>query len=109
MRSFAGPDRKWQVSTSGGTQPVWSGTGKELFYREGDKLMAVHVIGGAEPTLSHPAMLFQQRYVFGNNISIPNYDVTSDGQQFAMIKHGPATSQLKIVVNLFEELKTRLP
>jgi Tol biopolymer transport system component len=109
VRPFTGPDGKWQVSTSGGTQPVWSGTGKELFYREGDKLMAVQVSGGVEPSLSQPMMLFHQRYVFGNNISIPNYDVTSDGQQFAMIKRGPATNQLKVVLNVLEELMARLP
>ena len=34
---------KWQVSTNGGTQPRWSKDGKELFYVEGDMLIAVVV------------------------------------------------------------------
>ncbi len=34
---------KWQVSTSGGGQPRWSKDGKELFYVEGDMLIAVAV------------------------------------------------------------------
>ncbi len=34
---------KWQVSTNGGNQPRWSKDSKELFYVEGDMLIAVAV------------------------------------------------------------------
>src|SRR5262249_14951174 len=36
-------ERRWQVSTEGGTSPVWNRNGRELFYRDGNKIMA----GGA--------------------------------------------------------------
>ncbi len=32
MQSFPKPGGKWQVSTDGGTSPVWSRDGKELFF-----------------------------------------------------------------------------
>jgi hypothetical protein len=41
VRPFPGPGGKWQVSTEGGTEPVWNPKGHELFYRSGNKLMAV--------------------------------------------------------------------
>ena len=32
---------KWQVSTGGGQEPVWSKSGRELFFREGNRMMSV--------------------------------------------------------------------
>ena len=44
VRPFPGPGEKTQVSDNGGTEPVWSSNGRELFYREGNtKLMAVNI------------------------------------------------------------------
>src|ERR1700676_5576985 len=43
VQSYPGPGGKWQISTEGGTEPVWTRNGRELFYRSGDKMMAVDV------------------------------------------------------------------
>jgi len=40
---YPGPGGKSQVSTDGGTNPRWARNGRELFYRNGDKMMAVEV------------------------------------------------------------------
>jgi Tol biopolymer transport system component len=109
LRAFPGPDRKWPVSTAGGTQPVWNANGRELFYRDGDKMMAVQVTTGVEPQLSEPVVLFERRYVVGTNISVPNYDVSHDGQRFVMIKDEAGSNQLNVVTNWIEELKARVP
>ena len=46
---------KWQISTDGGDTPRWARHGRELFYRNGDKVMAVAVeSGGGSPGLSAP-------------------------------------------------------
>ena len=102
---FPEPDRRWQVSTLGGTQPLWNPNGKEIFYRSGDKMMVVTVSAGAEPTLSDPRLLFEQRYAFGAGITIPNYDVSADGQRFVMVKEESNANRLNLVLNWFEELK----
>ena len=39
----SGTGSKTQVSNDGGTDPVWKTTGGELFYRNGDSMMAVLV------------------------------------------------------------------
>jgi hypothetical protein len=50
---------KWQVSTKGGTQPVWRQDGKELFYWSGDrKIVAVPVKSGAQFEAGVPKELF---------------------------------------------------
>ena len=49
VRPFPGLDGKWQISTEGGTQPMWSRDGKELFFRNGDRMMAVAI--STEPEL----------------------------------------------------------
>jgi len=43
VRPFPGPGGKWQIQTEGGTEAVWARNGRELFYRNGDKMMAVAV------------------------------------------------------------------
>ncbi len=52
VRSFSGAlsgsGGKWQISTDGGSEPMWRGDGKELFYLNGNKLMAVEVNGDGE-------------------------------------------------------------
>lgn len=43
VRSFTRADRQWPVSTAGGTQPVWSRDGREVFYLNGSEFLAVQV------------------------------------------------------------------
>jgi Tol biopolymer transport system component len=108
VRPFPGPDRRWQVSTEGGTQPLWSRSGKEIFYRVGNKMMVVDVSAGVDLSLSQPRQLFEQRYVF-QNVSFANYDVSSDGQRFVMVKDEAGSGRLNVVLNWTEELKRVVP
>ena len=112
VRPFPGPDRYKQVSTAGGTGARWSRTGKELFYRDGDKMMIVEVSpssGNSDLAISSPKMLFEQRYSFGSSISVANYDVSPDGQRFVMVKEDSSANRLNVVLNWLEELKQRVP
>ena len=108
VRPFPGPDRRWPVSTQGGTQPMWNRNGKEIFYRIGNKMMVVEVSGSVNLTLSQPRQLFDQRYVF-QNISLANYDVSPDGQRFVMVKDETGSGRLNVVLNWAEELKRLVP
>ena len=83
IRPYPGPGDKRQVSSDGGTEPLWSTDGKRIFYREGDaKVMAAEIVDGAVGT---PKPLFQGRYVLNPAGTAANYDVTADGR-FLMIK-----------------------
>jgi serine/threonine-protein kinase len=109
LRPFPAPDRRWQVSTGGGTQPVWNPNGRAVFYRSGDRMMLVSVALGEEPTLSEPTSLFEEPYAFGRGITIPNYDVSADGQRFLMVKDQSNAGQLNLILNWTEELRRLVP
>jgi serine/threonine-protein kinase len=108
VRPFPGPGRRWPVSTNGGTQAIWNPNGREIFYRDRDKMMAVEFSAVPEVTLSQPKLLFEQRYAYGSGITIANYDVTPDGQRFLMIKD-ESSGRLNLVMNLIGWAQERSP
>ncbi len=108
IRPFPGPERRWLVSTQGGRQPRWNRNGKEVFYRDGDKMMVVEVITRPDLVLSAPRLLFDQGYAYGIGVTTPNYDVGLD-QRFVMVKGESGSGRLNIVLNWHEEPKARVP
>jgi serine/threonine-protein kinase len=109
LRAFQGPDRRWQVSTDGGTQAVWNPNGREIFYRSGNRMMAVELTTTPNVVLSAPQVLFESRYAFGSGITIANYDVSRDGQRFVMVKDESTAGRLNVVLNWFDELRRLVP
>ena len=99
--------RQWSISTEGGKAPMWSRTGRELFYLdESHTLMAVPVdTSGPQFSAGRPAKVFNTTY-WGS------YDVTKDGR-FLMIKESNAGDRsqpsIVVVLNWFEELRRRMP
>ena len=55
-----------RISTDGGTAPLWSYDGTELYYRAGRAMMAVPVETGAAFTAGRPALLFEGPYSGAN-------------------------------------------
>ena len=112
VQPYPGPGGKWQISTEGGTEPAWNPNGRELFYRTGDKMMAVDIATKPGLTVGKPRMLFEGRYEVTPG-AFPSYDVTPDGQRFLMLKPTEqaqaAPTQINVVLNWFEELKRRVP
>ena len=73
-----------QVSVQGGTEPAWAPNGRELFFRNGSKMMAVPVtFEGASAKIGRAQTLFEGEYL---EWSSANYDVTRDGKQFLMVR-----------------------
>jgi serine/threonine-protein kinase len=108
---------QWQISTAGGTRPLWARSGKELFYVGADgTLLRVPVeVGGATWDAGTPIKLLERRYYTGDGASGGRaYDVSPDGQRFLMIK-APATDAgavapaLIVVQHWDEELKRLVP
>jgi serine/threonine-protein kinase len=114
VKAYPGPGGIVPISSDGGTQPKWAHSGKELFYRNTDKMMVVSV--RTEPTFEAetPQVLFEGVYSYGRLDLTPQYDVASDGQRFVMVKESsdaeemPLT-QINVVLNWFEELKRLVP
>ena len=109
VQPFPGPGRKWLISTDGGIDPVWSRDGRELFYRQGEQMMAVRVASTADFSADRPRRLFETRFDVGDNG--PNYDVSPDGKWFLMPRseRGPVPGELHLVLNWFNEVTARTP
>ncbi len=85
VQSFPGAGRPDTDFHDGGIEPVWSRDGRELFYLNGDAMMAVEI--RTSPTFAAgPAQtLFEGRYVLGTN-AVASYDVSADGQRFLRVQ-----------------------
>lgn len=99
---FPGMADRQQVSTAGGTQALWNPDGREIFYRIDDKMMVVDVTTGPVLKLSSPRMLFEARYAYGAGITIPNFDISRDGQRFIMVKPESGAGRLNVMLHWFE-------
>jgi len=111
---------RWQVSTSGGDSPLWSPAGRELYFRNGDQVMAVPIETDPAFSPGTPKTLFQGTYVSSvlwfDDWNQATWDISPDGRRFLMMKEtGLAASgvvrsrKITIVLNWFEELKRRMP
>ncbi len=106
VRSFPNGDGKWRVSINGGAGPRWRRDGRELFYTEGNKLMAVPVTTQPRFSPGTPAPLFENDTLQSFN---PQYDVAADGKRFIVRERLVSEKPLAIHVvnNWFEEFRRR--
>ena len=124
MRPFPNfKESQWQVSSDGGSRPLWAPDGGELFYLSSSgQLMAVRVETEPGFTLGNAVLLFERRYFAGDlaaavgmgTIAVGRtYDISPDGERFLMIKEQasdePSTAEFILVLNWFEELKRLVP
>jgi serine/threonine-protein kinase len=114
---------RWQISSGGGSRPLWARSGRELFYESPEpigsrtlKIWAVPIEAGATFTNGLPRRVVDGPYLSPQ--SGRSYNVSADGKKFVMIKDAtPAAtsgavarpSQLVVVLNWQEELKQRVP
>jgi eukaryotic-like serine/threonine-protein kinase len=104
---FPGSGGRWPISTNGGSRPLWARNGRELFYRNGDRTMAVTVSSDATFSATKPELLFEAKAVSYLWLS---YDVTPDGD-FLMIEPGESDTphaQINVVLNWLQEVRQRV-
>jgi hypothetical protein len=109
VQPYPGPGGKRQISTGGGTSPAWAWSGREIFYRDGDAMMAVGVITRPGFSAGVPRLLFRGPYEEPGRPDWPwNYAVSRDDQRFVMIRgEEPAPGRIHVVLSWPEELRAR--
>jgi len=114
IRPFPRVDNgRWQVSTAGGTRPVWARNGRELFYLDASNALTAVPVDTSAPTITIgiPTKLFDTGYAEPNPSR--HYDVSADGQRFLMLKASTSGDSnatpvsMILVEHWFEELKQR--
>ena len=101
----------WQVSTNGGCQPRWRHDGKELFYVEGDMLIAVVVKSTPRFSSGSATSLFRDPGLGQASANQIQYDVVADGQRFVLVGTPDSEEDKKpsihVVMNWHDEFRRR--
>src|SRR5262249_17228880 len=76
VKAFSGTGGKWQISSEGGSRPIWPRGDNEIFFINGKKLMAAPV--QTSPTFSSgtPRVLFDEDFFMSGSF----YDVSLDSK-----------------------------
>jgi len=108
VQPFPPDGRRWQVSTEGGEEPIWSRTGKELFYRRGREWVSVEVSAAAGFTMRKSEVVMSGEYL---NVAGRSYDVTSEGNRFLVLDRSDAKvrlAEIRAVTNWFAEVEKKI-
>jgi serine/threonine-protein kinase len=106
VQPFPGPGGRVQVSTGGGTEPVWSRDGHRLFYRGERELMAAVIRPGPGFTVAARDTVLTDTYMYATNPHA-NYDVMPDGKHFIFLEPDNA-GELIVVANWSSVLRARM-
>jgi len=111
VQPFPESGHRVTVSTNGGTAPRWSRDGRELFYVEGQTLVAVSVSTEGALTVGEATRLFEDPSL-NTGTDTTSFDVSADGRQFILAEpletgvNAPKPS-IHIVLNWYEEFRGR--
>ena len=111
IQPFSGPGARVQVSASGGAEPHWARNGRELFSLDGSTMMVADVPATSAMGVGRARRVFEQG-ASARGLGLLDYAVASDGRFLMVQRIGPeqpATSQIHVVLNWFEELTRLVP
>jgi eukaryotic-like serine/threonine-protein kinase len=108
VRPFPGPGPRVQVSSGGGTEPVWARDGTRLFYRDraGKTMFAAAIRTSPAFTVLDRKKLFEGNFEYEWDVA--GYDVSLDGKQFLMVRKSEENSEIVVTMNWAAELRRQL-
>ena len=99
---FPSRNGKWQISSGGGTNPIWAPSGDKIYFSEGSTIFAVKIHPGDAFDYSAPEKVLDLppdgQFLTG---------ISPDGKQFALITlpfKELSTSEFTLVTDWFREL-----
>ena len=101
VQSFPDLGRKVQISTEGGSWPVWRRDGQELFFVSGDnRMMSARITSsGPQVATQTPSALFSLQVALSGVGNSPWYAVSPDGQRFLVNTAVEGASPITILLN----------
>jgi hypothetical protein len=115
VRPFPGVNGgKWQLSSEGGTAPVWAHNGRELFFVSRGRMNVVAIRPGPPFSAEAPRVLFTiPARVRAGSLGRGTFAISPDDRRFLMVRDNDwgvmaGTTTLVVVENFFEELRAKL-
>jgi serine/threonine-protein kinase len=113
VRAFPDKGGKWQVSNSGGLNPVFSRNGHDLFFHtDGNQIMvASYTVKGDSFVADKPQVWSEKR--LANSGFNPNYDLAPDGKRIVALMPAGTTEDQRaqnhviFLENFFDEVRRR--
>ncbi len=114
VRPFPGPGGKWQISTTGGTDVMWSHKRHELFYRNPEfRLMVAPWTASADTFRAEKPQEWSHVPVPQPGPGVGTVDLHPEGERFAVVKaadeHNEKRDKVVLIENFFEELRRVAP
>jgi Tol biopolymer transport system component len=114
VRAFPDKGGKWQISNSGGTYPMWSHNGHELFFETLDNhiMVAAYTVKGDSFVADKPRM-WSEKQLAGLVNNTKNVDLAFDGKRIVALMPietagvQKAQSHVIFLENFFDEVRRR--
>ena len=105
VRSFPDGGSRVQISTDGGTRPVWSRDGKTLYFREAASIGATGLRMVSAALARDPVLRVASRQTLFDGPYDREFDVSPDGSRFLMIETRSSAITLVVIPNWLTELR----
>ena len=118
VQPYPGSGGKTRVSTSGGGEPIWIRSGRELLYRaftpSGLQVLSAPIRSLSPFRVDEPLVLFERKAgEYDSTGPVRGWDATADGQRFLFVRVNESSDKpvttMHVVLNWQEELKQRVP
>ncbi len=115
VRAFPDKSGKWQISNSGGSLPMWSRTGHELFFETLDRhiMVTAYAVKGDSFVADKPRMWSDKQ--LGDPANRKNFDLAPDGKRIVALmpvetaEAQKAQKQVTFLMNFSDELRRKVP
>lgn len=114
VRPLTGRGGQVQISNAGGTMPLWSRNGHELFYRtEDQRIMVVNYTVKGESFVPGKPRVWSGKQLANTGLAT-NLDIAPDGKRLVALMPAETTeareskSHVTLVVNFFDEVRQRV-
>jgi hypothetical protein len=111
VQQYPGTGQAVPISPGGGREPTWSYDGTELYYRSGDRMMAVPITTDPELVVGDPVELWSRPYYSQVEEQFTSYDVAPDGRFLMLINPddlGTTSMTINVVLDWFAQIEERL-
>ena len=106
VRPFARSGGRVQISSGGGSEPVWSVDGKQLFYRAGGRFMAARLAASPQLDVISREELFEDRFKPG--LFRSRFDMHPNGKHFVVLQPPEQLQEVVVVLDWITELRSRM-